>query len=143
MHKVSKKVKVDFNKTFTGTRMKVFQACVSFLSFCFIKDVANISSLFCIFSHNYIMFKIVFAVLLIWNWYGDIWVNWLISVLIMKPFYAFSWVKGFVTKRSQSLACTVRLWGVFGSDILQCVVSFTITCLQCFVLANTKLNYLI
>ena len=29
MHKVSKKVKVDFNKTFTGTRMKVFQACVS------------------------------------------------------------------------------------------------------------------
>ena len=57
MHKVSKKVKVDFNKTFTGTRMKVFQACVSFLSFCFIKDVANISSFFCIFSHNYIVFK--------------------------------------------------------------------------------------
>ena len=52
MHKVSKKVKVVFNKTFTGTRMKVFQACVSFLSFCFIKDVANIYSLFCIFSDN-------------------------------------------------------------------------------------------
>ena len=32
--------------------MKVFQACVSFLSFCFIKDVANIYSLFCIFSDN-------------------------------------------------------------------------------------------
>ena len=48
----------------------------------------------------------------------------------------FSRVKGFVTKRSQSSACTVRLWGVFGSDILQGVVSFTITSLQCFVLAK-------
>ena len=46
---------------------------------------------------------------------------------IYSPYYVFFWMKGFVTKRSQTSACTVRLWGVFGSDILQCVFSYQCT----------------